>query len=182
MKNFELKLSFNYANAWFVRASDLDAVEMVYEDCLWWKNILQLEPVIKILLLSPICKMEKKNTLFDKFSVNKVSDISKSVFYLLNKNKRAGLWPEIVNCFIKIYLKHRNIFVTNVITAIARDSELINKRRKVANGVFDCEDVILVNVVDKKIIGGFILDTNDARYDRSLKTELENFKKKLVSI
>ena len=41
MKHSDLKISYNYANAWFAHARNLNILEEVYKDCLFWKNILQ---------------------------------------------------------------------------------------------------------------------------------------------
>lgn len=182
MKNSELKISFNYAQAWFSMASDMSSEDKVYNDCLLWKNILQFEPVINVIFDSPICSVEKKNDLFNGFSTDNVSELSKSVFYLLNKNKRAGLWQRVIDCFIKIYLKNKNIVAANVETSFPMDSETSKKMQEVVKCVFDCNDVILQNMVDEKIIGGFVLTTNTGRYDRCLKSMFENLKKELVNI
>ena len=54
--------------------------------------------------------------------------------------------------------------------------------QEVVKYVFDCNDVMLQNIVDEKILGGFVLVSNTGRYDRSLKSMFENLKKKLVNI
>ena len=182
MKHSDVKVSFNYAWAWFSMASDMSSEDEVYNDCLLWKNILQFEPVINVIFGSPICRAEKKNDLFNGFSAGNISELSKSVFYLLNKNKRAGLWQKVIDCFIKIYLKNKNIVAANVVTSFPINQETSKKMQEVVKYVFDCNDVMLQNIVDEKILGGFVLVSNTGRYDRSLKSMFENLKKKLVNI
>lgn len=182
MKHSDLKISYNYANAWFSAAYDLNILDQVYNDCVLWKSVLQVEPIINIIFSSPICQKEKKNSLFLGFSGDKISEISKSVFFLLNEHKRAGLWGKVLDCFIGIYLKHKNIVETKVVTSKVLDSKSLKKMREVVKNVFDCEDAILKNVVDPKIIGGFVLTSSTARYDKSLSTAFENLRKKLTNI
>lgn len=182
MKHSDLKISYNYANAWFAAAHELNILDKVYNDCLLWKNILQVEPVINVIFSSPICQKNKKNDLFNGFSGDKISEISKSIFFLLNENKRAGLWGKVLDCFIKIYLKYKNIVDAKVVTSKSLDSKSLEKMREVVKKVFECDDAILKNVVDSKIIGGFVLTSNTARYDKSLYSAFENLKKKLTNI
>ena len=182
MKHSDLKISYNYANAWFARARDLNILETVYSDCLFWKNILQAEPIINIIFSNPICQKEKKNNLFDGFSGDKISEISKSVFYLMNENKRAGLWGKVLDCFIKNYLEYKNIVDAKVVTSRVLDKESLEKMHKVVKSVFNCDDAILKNVIDPKILGGFVLTSSTKIYDKSLCSAFENLKKKLTNI
>jgi len=182
MKYSDLKISYNYANAWFSVACEQNILEKVYNDCLLWKNILQVEPIINIIFSSPICQKEKKYSLFEGFAGDKVCEITKSTFFLLNENKRAGLWEKVLDCFIKNYLKYKNIVETKVVTSKALDSDLLKKMNEVVKKIFDCDDAILKNIVDKKIIGGFVLTSDTARYDKSLVSAFVNLKKKLTNI
>lgn len=182
MKHSDLKISYNYANAWFAHARNLNILEEVYKDCLFWKNILQAEPIITIIFSNPICQKEKKKSLFDGFSGDNISEISKSVFYLMNENKRAGLWNKVLDCFIKIYLKYKNIVEAQVVTSKVFDNKSLEKMREVVKKVFSCDDAILKNVVDPKIIGGFVLTSSTERYDKSLCSAFESLKKKLTNI
>lgn len=181
MKQSDLKVSFNYANALFSFASDMNMLDTVYEDCILWQKILQFEPVINVIFSSPICNSDRKIDLFNGFSIDKISNASKSLFYLLVKNKRAALWENVIDCFIKKYLKYKNIIETNVITSKSLDPEKMEKIRMISKNVFDCDEVILNNIVDKNIVGGFVLESNTSRYDRSLLSMFNNLKKNLLN-
>ena len=180
MKHFNVKISFNYAKAWLSMAYDPDVAERFYKDCLLWKQILKNEPVINFIFTSPICSEEKKKNFFDAFSGNNLSDMSKSVFYLLNKNKRSGIWNDVIDCFIKLYLKSRKICNTKVITSVALDDELKKKMEDVIKNIFDCEGAIVDNVVDENIIAGFILKTDTLHYDKSISSALKKMKKSIL--
>lgn len=183
MKHSDVKVSFNYAKAWLSMAYDPEVAENFYKDCLFWKNIFKVAPVINFIFTSPICSEEKKKNLFDTFSSNnKISDISKSVFYLLNKNKKAGIWNSVIDSFIKLYLKKKKICSTTVTTSIILDEELTKKMEEVIKHIFDCEGAIVDNVIDEKIIAGFILRTDTLHYDRSISSALKKLRKNITNI
>ncbi len=182
MSRSEISIAFSYARAWFSLAYDPKALEQFYQDCLLWKKILQYEPVIGFLFGNPLCNSEKKIKVFDGYSKNKISDTSQSVFYLLVKNKRAGLWGKVLDAFIKIYLEDKDICQTKVFTTIALDEEMKEKFEKLITATFHCKGAIIDNVIDDSIIGGFVLQTDTLRYDKSLKTAFDTLKKNLTNI
>ena len=80
------------------------------------------------------------------------------------------------------YLKYKNIVEAQVVTSKVLDNKSLEKMREVVKNVFSCDDAILKNVVDPKIIGGFVLTSGTERYDKSLCSAFESLKKKLTNI
>jgi len=98
---------------------------------------------------------------------------------LVVKNKREAYLPGIARFFRELYRKETGIRSATLVTAQTVDESEMNGIRKLIKKTYD-SDVEMTTVVDKDVIGGFVLTIEDMRYDASVASNLKKLKKQLL--
>lgn len=97
---------------------------------------------------------------------------------IIARKRRAALLEGISHQFINVYKAHLNIESVIVTTAFPIDQQLREKVLEVAIKLTP-KTIDFLEKVNPDLIGGFILDIGDRRYDASLKRKLSDFKRHL---
>jgi len=128
-------------------------------------------------LLSPTTTSEtKQNVLLEVFAGT--SDEAKALFRLLLDNKRFDLLQEVATQYGRLLEEMNGIERATVTTAVPLDKETESKvLSKVLE--FSNKKIMLENVVDPAIIGGFILRVGDRQYNASVAGRLDALKREL---
>ena len=106
---------------------------------------------------------------------------TKELFKLLKTNSRFELLAAIAMDYQKQYEEHKGIERVTVTTAIPMDADLEAKVLVKAKEIVQGKEVIISNVVDSSIIGGFILKIGDKQYNASIAHQLEVLKRELTN-
>lgn len=171
-------ISVRYSKALFNLSKDksiIDAVKMDMETVFTLMNESEeLQHVFQNPVLKPSKKGEIVKQLFPSFNT-----ISLSFIDLLIKNRREEYLFDISRDFLKKYMQHKGIENAVFTSAIAVDSAMLEKVRAIVRSLLKTE-VELSNVVEKKILGGFVLRVGDRQFDASVQAKLNKIKQKLV--
>lgn len=132
-------------------------------------------PELKEFLSSPVIASEKKmNVLAEVFA--SVQSETKSLFRLLQENKRYEILGDIAEKFNTLYDEMQGVEVAKVTTAIPLTADLEAKvLDKIAT--ISSKKVTIENIVDPAIIGGFILRIGDRQYNASVANRLQELKR-----
>lgn len=130
---------------------------------------------LKDFLLSPIIASDlKKNALLEVFA--SVESETKSLFRLLQENKRFEIVVSIANQFNALFDEMNGVEVAKVTTAFPITTELeaqvLDKLASISN-----KKITIENIVDPSIIGGFILRIGDKQYNASVSNRLQELKR-----
>jgi len=126
---------------------------------------------------NPITKAEsKESALLEIFAG--IDDVTKSLFRLLHENKRFEILESVATEYSRLFEEMNGIEVAKVTTAIAMDEEL---EAKVLSKIltFSNKKVVIENIVDPSIIGGFIIRIGDRQYNASVANRLKVLKREL---
>jgi F-type H+-transporting ATPase subunit delta len=130
---------------------------------------------LKDFLSSPIIKVDTKwNAIAAIFS--NVQPQTKSLFQLLNVNRRFELLGTIATQYTNLFDEASGIETAFVTTAIAITPELETKVLAKA-ATFSNKKITIQNIVDPAIIGGFILRIGDQQYNASVANSLQTLKR-----
>lgn len=132
----------------------------------------------QVFLNSPVIKVDKKinvlNELFSNFDT-----LSLSFIGLITKNGRERLITEIANSFIAQLKELRGIVPVSITSATPLDSKtrevIMSKISASVNGKLEVEEL-----VDKDLIGGFIVRMGDKQIDASVASQLTRMKQELT--
>ena len=130
---------------------------------------------LKEFLSSPIIDSNSKmNVLTEVFA--SVQAETKSLFRLLQENKRFEILSSIATQFNALFDEMNGIEVAKVTTAfpITEDLEakVLDKIATISN-----KKVTIENIVDPSIIGGFVLRIGDKQYNASVANRLQELKR-----
>lgn len=130
---------------------------------------------LKEFLSSPVITSEMKmNALTEVFA--SVQPETKSLFKLLQENKRFEILGTIADQFNALYDELQGVEVAKVTTAIPLTAELEAKVLAKVATISD-KKVTIENIVDPAIIGGFILRIGDKQYNASVANRLQELKR-----
>jgi len=104
-----------------------------------------------------------------------LEEVLKNFVLLLVKEQKFKQSDKIISEFIAYAKKQAGIVEIEVTTATDINKNTLNEIRKVFGGKVEAN-----NKVDKDILGGVIVKTEDKILDGSLKTQLRNLKNKLA--
>jgi len=149
------KISVRYAKALFQSALDRKILDKVYQDMILVSEICTLEE-FKELLENPVIKPSKKTTIINNTIGKRIEGITGSMIALVVKNGRETFLPGIAREFMRTTKEHNGITESVLTTAVSIDDNLKQQISDIIAGIFKTK-VELKEVVDKNIIGGFIL-------------------------
>jgi len=120
----------------------------------------------------------KKSALTAVFS--DVNDVTRSLFRLLSENKRFEILGDIAKEYNRQFSEMNNFQTVKVTTAIPMDKKM-EEQVLAKVSTFSDKKLILENVVDPSIIGGFILRVGDKQFNASIASELLNLKREFLN-
>jgi len=130
---------------------------------------------LKDFLASPIITSEvKMNVLSEVFG--SVQADTKSLFRLLQENKRFEILEAIATQFNVQFDDMNGVEVANVTTAFPITADLEAKILAKATSM-STKKITIQNTVDPSIIGGFILRIGDKQYNASVSNRLQELKR-----
>jgi len=165
-----------YAKSLFELALEKGKLEQVRKDMDLIIDVCLNNRDFRHMLLSPVIRPDKKIMVIDAVFTGKIEDLTKQFYRLLSKKHREKFLEGIARQFVAKYKKHHNIHVIEIRSA-APLSEQLRKRiidiiETRTNGTVE-----LTEIVDKNMIGGFIVSDEGRRYDASLTTTIKKLKK-----
>ena len=130
-------------------------------------------------LASPIIASDlKMNALSEVFA--SVESESKSLFRLLQENKRFEILLPIAEQFNAQFDEMNGVQIAKVTTAFPMDSALEALVLAKVASISD-KKITLQNTVDPSIIGGFILRIGDKQYNASVANRLQELRREFLN-
>lgn len=164
-----------YAKAIIELAEEKNATGEVFRDMLGITKTIAGSKDLKDLLNSPVVKTAiKKNALREIFKDSHA--ITLGSFDILIENGRINILNLVANNYISRYNQinqTQEAVVTTAVPLNAALEEKIQAKVKELTGA----GASIKNVIDKNIIGGFVLRVGDLQYDASIASNLNRLKR-----
>ncbi len=169
------RAAIRYAKAILETAVSSGKTDKVNDDMKSIVAAVSSSAELKEFLSSPVISQEMKmNALTEVFA--SVQPETKSLFRLLQENKRFEILAPIAQQFNALYDELQGVEVAKVTTAIPLTAELEAKVLAKVATISD-KKVTIENIVDPSIIGGFILRIGDKQYNASVANRLQELKR-----
>lgn len=173
----ESKISVRYSRALFQSALGKKILDRVYQDMILISEVCTV-PEVKELLISPIILPSKKTDIFHRVFGKNLAEITLSLVDLAIKNGRESFLPAIARVFMHETKEYKGITETVLTTAVKVDAEIKKQISEFISDTFKTK-VELKEIIDKDIIGGFMLRIEDNYIDASIKNKLRKIEKEL---
>jgi F-type H+-transporting ATPase subunit delta len=170
------RIATRYAKSLIELAIEQGTLEQVYSD-ITLVNQAVTNRDLYLMLKSPIIHGDKKDAVLEAIFSNKVGKLMMAYLRLLVNKGREMYIPEIAQEFDNQYKVLKKITSIRVTTAAPLSPEVLDDLRKkiLATGV-TTENLDIETNVDAKLIGGFLLEFDNKRYDSSVAHKLEALK------
>lgn len=165
-----------YAYALFEAGLELNKLREFKEDFSSVTDILSKEKELNKILSHPKISKDEKKELLNTIFGNKINKEVLNFLFILVDKRREDAIMEINKEFKKLYNEHENIVEVTAITSVQMDNKSKNKLKITLENKLN-KRVQLINIVDKDIIGGVLLNIGNKVIDGTVKGQLEEIEK-----
>jgi F-type H+-transporting ATPase subunit delta len=165
-----------YAKSLFELSLETGKLEQVRKDMDLMLDVCANNKDFRQMLTSPVIRPDKKIAVMDAIFTGAIEEVTRQFYRLLSNKRREKYLEGIAKQFIAKYKKHHNIVVVEIRSAVPLSKELRDKVVAIIE-TRSKGTVELIEVLDKSIIGGFIVSDEGRRYDASLTTTIKKLKK-----
>ena len=170
-----------YSNALYSLSVDKKIQNKMYEECQSLLRTFSENPNFSTIFKSQLLNKKKQISVVSKiFSEKKEKKllISKDLLgliILLAKNARLNILEEVLKSYIELHTADNKEIKVNVTSVIKINDSLENKLKKILskNGKLK---VKIINLIDKDLLGGLIIQIGSNLIDTSIKTKLNKVK------
>jgi F-type H+-transporting ATPase subunit delta len=171
------RLAARYAKSLIDLSTERNQLEVVYNDMKFLQQINKASREFVNLLRSPVVNADKKQSIIDAVTKNRISELTAAFIKLLiNKNRESDM-PEIITAFIEQYNAIKGIHKVKLTTATAVSDDLKNAIVEKVKREAKLEHVELDAKIDDALIGGFVLEFNNNLVDASVLRDLKDIAK-----
>ncbi len=171
------RLATRYAKSLIDLAMEKDQLEKVFADMQWLQAVCKASRDFVNVLKSPVIKADKKEKIVGAVTKNNIGEITTAFIRLMIRKSRESYLPEVAAAFSKQYKTHKNIYPVKLTTATALSEVLKNSIVKKIQDTTEMQHIELEAVVDKNLIGGFVLLAGDKLIDASIAYDLKTIAK-----
>ena len=170
------RAAIRYAKAVLNLAKDSGNETLVNDNMKLIVDTIAESDDLDVMLKSPVIKAADKQKVLNALFGDKVDNIVKGLFNLLEENKRMVMLESIARQYAIIYDYHKNINVARVTTAVALTKDLEDKiQAKIV--ALTGNNASIENIVNPDILGGFILRVGDVQYDASISSQFNELRR-----
>jgi len=167
------RLATRYAKSLIDLSIEKSQLEKVFADMQWLQAVCKSNRDFVNVLRSPVIKSDTKKKIVDAVTKGNVGEITAAFTRLLIQKGRESNLPEIISSFIEQYKQHKQIHTVKLTTASPVSEELKNAIMDHIRNTTEIQNIELETVVNKDIIGGFVLQTGDKLVDASIAYDLK---------
>ena len=171
--------ALRYSKALINFSENKKASKKIYEEMKVILNFFSQNKKALNLFSNPVILISKKKKLIFKLLKNTSKETTRLID-LLEKNKRLYMIRDISLNYINLYKSKKGISNAKITTAVKLSKELEIKVMEKLKNIHKGEIKIL-NVIDPKIIGGFIINFKGLQYDASVKNQFKLLKSQIVT-
>jgi len=175
----ESKISVRYAKALFLLAKEDGELASITDDVKLIADSCQIAD-FNLVLESPVLKSAQKQAFFQSVFKNRLHTTTSSFLNLLIKNKREAFLAAIMRNFLSFYKKEQGVKTVTITAATAVDAKFKAEISQFVKDKFNAT-AELHEVINEKLIGGFILRIEDLQFDASVSSKLQQIERELVN-
>ncbi|MBK7344543.1 MAG: ATP synthase F1 subunit delta [Saprospiraceae bacterium] len=173
------RIASRYAKSLLQLAEEQGQLEAVRADMDTFQSALSHREFY-LLLKSPIVHADKKISILNAIFKDRLNPLTMAFLRISVQKGREPYLTEMSGAFIDQYREIKNILSLKVISASPLDEQVRNRiKEQVKASGLASGDIQLETVVNPDLIGGFILELGDKRYDASVSRKLDLLRKEI---
>lgn len=170
-------VAIRYAKAYFAYCQKTNTLKEIVTESEKIIEIISNNSNLYNTLKNKTVPNQKKKSILLKTCIN-VSENLKNLIEILVRKNRLYLFDEILNQLIELF-KISSGTETCYLLSAERISNEIEENLKPIIKKITKNKIKIVNIIDKNLIGGFIIKVGDIQFDNSVNTSLNKLKTSL---
>lgn len=171
------RITSRYAKSLIELSTEQNNLEAVLADFELFDEVAKNRD-FSLMLNSPIIKADKKKAIFSAIFDGKINKLTSLFLDIVLRKGREALLPAIAKEFRLQYKILKHISSVKLITATKlTDEGLAGIRKSILASEATDDNVDLEVEVDESLIGGFVIEFDNKRYDSSVAHKLALLKK-----
>lgn len=171
-----------YGDALFEAALEKQTLEAVYEEAQALCGIFRDNPKLMDALNHPQIVKEEKISVMENIFSGRVSDEMMGFLTIIVDKGRQKEIPAIFKYFLETVREYKKIGTASVVSAVAlRDEQKAAVKAKLLETT-PYQEFEVEYAVDPGLIGGMVIRIGDRVVDSSIKTQLYELKKQLLTV
>lgn len=167
-----------YAKALLDVAVNNDMVDKILHDMKLVDETLENSMELRNIVEQPFISKSHKKNIFEKLFKDKISELTLNFLKLMVDKNREDIITNIYEKYYELYLEHMKVAVVTITSAVFLDEATKQRIVNIIKPKIADELIIDINnVINKDIIGGFIVNYKDFHYDASVKGTLKHLHK-----
>jgi F-type H+-transporting ATPase subunit delta len=177
MDTSNTQVASRYAKSLLRQAIDTGVVDHIYKDAMLFKKVVKAHKVLLQALHNPTIKNEKKLAILTGIFQSKIHPLTFRLLEVVNHRKREAILLTIIDKILEQYYNYKGIRAATITTTYKLPDDLISYFKNLAKSLVPCKEVVLTELINPSIKGGFILRIADQQLDNSLAAKLCKLKK-----
>jgi F-type H+-transporting ATPase subunit delta len=167
----ETKVAKRYAKSLIDLSNEKGVMDAVNNDMKLFSSVCAENRDLALVLSNPIINGDKKLITLKQIFSQKMNTLTMSFFEIVIRKGREKYLVQIAKEFTDQYKLLKKIVTAEIVSAVGLDDKL---RRKIYDMIRNDSnsEVELVEKVNSKLIGGFVLRIGDRQYDASISSEI----------
>ena len=166
--------AIRYAKAYFAHCEKSNSIKEFVIESENITEILSYNSNLNKTLKNKIVPNQTKKKIILTICGN-VSENLKSLIEILVMKNRLNLFNDILNQFIELYKISSGMETCYLISAEKTTSKIEENLRHIIKKITK-NKIKIINIIDKDLIGGFILKIGDIEFDNSISSTLSKLK------
>ena len=163
-----------YTRAFLDLAIENDIVDQALDDLLLVKKTIEENKELSLLINRPFVSITQKINIINRLFKERINELSLRFINLLIEKNREEIITNVYDEYYALYLEHKKIAVVTVTSAVSLDEKTTERIVNILKHKIVKKDTIEIkNVIDRNIIGGFIVKYMDYEYDASVRNTLK---------
>lgn len=177
----EGKISIRYANAVYALAVEQGIQDQIYKEmCILSESFIRLPKMTEV-LSSPMFTAEDKVKLLTTACGQKISALTLQFLKFVVEKGREEYMIFIAMSFQDIYHKKERIILGKISSTVPLPEETITRIKRFITVKYR-HHLELQTEIDKDLLGGFVMEVSNYRFDASVKNELKRIQKQLTQL
>lgn len=172
----QTRISKRYAKALFDMAIEMKMLDQTTKDMELVISVCRENKDFRLLLQSPIINSKRKTAIIKALFEKHLQKISLHFLLIITNKRREAYLESIAKEFINLFKEYKNITTTFLKTAVKIDDDIRKKILDIMKQQTGGE-IELIEEIKKELLGGFVLNYGDKKYDASIQKQIEDLKK-----
>lgn len=171
------RIATRYAKSLLDLATEQGQLEAVHADMVAFAAALGSRDLV-LMLQSPMINADKKEKVFEALFGSRFSALTLAFFRICVRKGREGYLPDMAHAFAAQYRARKNILAIRVTSATPLPDGALERIASQVKAAGVSKGEIEWDLrVDPALIGGFVLELDDRRYDASIAHKLDQLRK-----